>query len=97
MVATAVSRGRGFVLVIGFLILVVGLVLAVGLILARAGLLMVPFQVMGVNQMGECLHGFESGMFALLTHDVLEYVPLIWSSSSVKGHHCPNQCGSRGS
>ena len=72
MVATAGSGGRGFVLVIRFLILVVRFVLVIGLILARAGLLAVLFPLMGVNKMGECLHGFKRGGFTLLTHDVLD-------------------------
>ena len=67
MVATAGSRGRGFVLVVGF-------VLVIGINLARAGLLV----VLSVPSNGSQLNGqvpsllLEGCRFTLLTHDVLD-------------------------
>ena len=51
---------------------VVGLVLAIRLVLPGTGLFMVTFPVTGVDGMRKDLHGFKSGGFAVLTHNVLD-------------------------
>ena len=62
---------RSFTFVIG-LVLAIGLVIAFGLVLPGTGLFTVTFPVTGVNGMSKDLHGFKSGGFAVLTHNVLD-------------------------
>ena len=60
-----------FTFVVG-LVLAVGLVIAFGLVLPSMGLFVVAFPITGVDGMSKDLHGFESGGFAVLTHNVLD-------------------------
>ena len=62
---------RSFTFVVG-LVLAIGLVIAFGLVLPSTGLFAVVFPIMGVNGMSKDFHGFESGGFAVLTHNVLD-------------------------
>ena len=62
---------RSFTFVIRF-VLAIRLVIAFRLVLPGMGLFMVAFQVAGVNGMSKDLHGFKSGGFAVLTHNVLD-------------------------
>ena len=56
---------------VGF-VLAIRLVIAFGLVLPGTGLFMVTFPVMGVDGMSKDLHGFKGGVFAMLTHNVLD-------------------------
>ena len=60
-----------FTFVVG-LVLAIGLVIAFGLVLPSMGLFAVAFPITGVDGMSKDLHGFESGGFAVLTHNVLD-------------------------
>ena len=54
------------------LVLAIGLVIAFGLVFPGMGLFAVAFPITGVDGMSKDLHGFESGGFAVLTHNVLD-------------------------
>ena len=54
------------------LVLAIGLVIAFGLVLPGTGLFAVAFPITGVDGMSKDLHGFESGGFTMLTHNVLD-------------------------
>ena len=61
---------RSLAFVVGLAVLV-GL-FVVGFAFTSTGLLSEMFPVSGINLVGESLHGFESGGFPLLSHDVLD-------------------------
>ena len=62
---------RSFTFVVG-LVLAIRLVIAFQLVLPGTGLFAVAFPITGVNGMSKDLHGFESGGFVMLTHNVLD-------------------------
>ena len=60
-----------FTFVVG-LVLAIRLVIAFRLVLPGTGLFAVAFPIMGVDGMSKDLHGFKSGGFAVLSHNVLD-------------------------
>ena len=64
---------RSFTFVVGF-VLAIGLVIAFGLVLPGTGLFTVTFPATGVDGISKDLHGFKSGGFAMLNHNVLDAI-----------------------
>ena len=62
---------RSFTFVVG-LVFAIRHVIAFRLVLPSMELFTVTFPVMGVNGMSKDLHGFKSGEFAMLTHNILD-------------------------
>ena len=62
---------RSFTFVVG-LVFAIRHVIAFRLVLPSIELFTVTFPVMGVNGMSKDLHGFKSGEFAMLTHNILD-------------------------